>query len=633
VNSDAFIGEVLAAFAANPRKLLDALGLRVDEARSRGKDIWVYDGQEQTASLHIQATGVKAGLWFRFGDAVGGNCFGLVQRYKPALSFRQRLELVADVYGIVETKTNAAQRRAPEVESAQVVSEHRYPVIDGKGEVIAVHMRQDLADGGKRVWWERPDGTRGLPEGMKLTQLPLYRAHMLQDSPTAPVIICEGEKDADACVDAGFLALGTYGADVIPEEDVLRPLKGHRVYVWPDNDAAGEKHGNAVAERLAMMGIDVTVLRWEDAPEKAGAADWFAMGKTADDLRMLAKTCPRFVAGAGPEASAEAEVAGAVNAAVSPGTPKARRGAVHVSELVDDIVESINQRRDLQPAIYGLRSGWPTLDWHYYGFKWERLIVVLGDSHSGKTSMGRQMFFATAEAIRGQVGSPRVLYYDAEGGNEQFLTHYTAWKYGVPHKYFDPGGRRAATPDIERRIEAAILDFAALPIYISQDYDDAEWILCDIERQAAEGPIEGVIIDNLQKLDFGKDEWRASKRMAARMLRLGEQLGCPIVMLSQINRDNRNKDWNARGGPEWFNAADVCFFIERGDRGMTREERSLATTSLLSNVKRRHRGVPCRPLVLEGDPATKRLWEQADTRHSYWTVGGSEAEGDWEVGS
>jgi 5S rRNA maturation endonuclease (ribonuclease M5) len=632
MSSDTFADDVMAAFAADPRRLLASLGLEVDEARSKGRDIWVYDGQEDAASLHIQAVGDKAGLWFRFGDAVGGNCFGLVQRYKPTMSFRQRLELVAQVYGVVERENAAPRRRDPNAPPPAVVAEHRYPVIAAGGEIIALHMRQDLDDGGKTIWWERPDGTRGLPEGMKLTQLPLYRAQTLKDRPTAPVIICEGEKDADACAEAGFLALGSYGADVVPEEEVLRPLKGHRVYVWPDNDAAGMKHANAIAGRLAVMGVDVTVLRWEDAPAKAGAADWFAMGKTADELRALAKACPRFIPQEQVEAQAEAEIAGAVNAAVSPGSQKVRRGAVHASELVDDIVESVNQRRDLQPAIYGLRSGWPTLDWHYFGFKWEKLMVVLGDSHSGKTSMGRQMFFATAEALLGQVGSPRVLYYDAEGGNEQFLTHYTAWKYGVAHKYFDPGGRRAASADIEHRIEAAVVDFAALPIYISQDYDDAEWILCDIERQAAEGPIEGVIIDNLQKLDFGKDEWRASKRMAARMLRLGEQLRCPIVMLSQINRDNRNKDWNARGGPEWFNAADVCFFLERGDQGMSREERSLATTCLLSNVKRRHRGTPCKPLLLEGDPATKRLWEQNDQRHSYWSGGASEEDNEWPNG-
>jgi len=55
--------------------------------------------------------------------------------------------------------------------------------------VVAVHVRRDLPEGGKDVWWERPDGSRGLGGG-RVEDLPLYGLDVLAErAPGSPIVL------------------------------------------------------------------------------------------------------------------------------------------------------------------------------------------------------------------------------------------------------------------------------------------------------------------------------------------------------------------------------------------------------------------------------------------------------------
>ena len=276
---------VKAAFARDPLPLVRALGLDVDDRRSgkRPGELWVYDGAEDDASLQIGGKPGREGQCTRYGDDWTGDCFALVQRYRPQMSFRERLEFVAEVYGVELAERRPRRKAGAE---AKVVAEKSYPVqVDG--EVIAVHRRQDLADGSKRIWWAGPDGKGGLPESVELADLPLWGHEQLAEHPKRAVIVCEGEKDADALIERGALALGTYGAGVVPSLHSLAMLAHRKVFLWPDNDAAGARHMGAIAERLAALGAQARVIEWTDCDTSAGAADWFASGRTREELKAL----------------------------------------------------------------------------------------------------------------------------------------------------------------------------------------------------------------------------------------------------------------------------------------------------------------------------------------------------------
>jgi hypothetical protein len=170
--------------------------------------------------------------------------------------------------------------------------ETRYEVRDADGAPVAVHVWVDTPEG-KRLWWELPDGTRGLG-GRPTATLPLYGVHRLGDA--REVVVVEGEKATDALLGLGLPAVGTVcGAATVPHPEVLRPLAGRRVFLWPDNDAPGRTHMGELVRRLAALGCaDLRVIDWPEAPPRGDAADFVARGGTAEDVRQLLKEAPHW---------------------------------------------------------------------------------------------------------------------------------------------------------------------------------------------------------------------------------------------------------------------------------------------------------------------------------------------------
>jgi len=146
---------------------------------------------------------------------------------------------------------------------------------------MAIHCRQD-GPGGKRMWWEQPDGTSGLG-GMSSADLPLYGIERLNGSPT--VILVEGEKAAEALLAIGVEAVGTVtGASGTPGAIPLAELTGRRVHVWPDNDDVGNKHMQRVAAGLVGITAAVLTINWSNAPEHGDAADLLAAGGSRENV-------------------------------------------------------------------------------------------------------------------------------------------------------------------------------------------------------------------------------------------------------------------------------------------------------------------------------------------------------------
>ena len=161
----------------------------------------------------------------------------------------------------------------------------RYEVRYPEGNLVAVHVREDRPEK-KILWWELPDGTKNLG-GRPLWSLPLYGSQHLAGLPEgAPVIICEGEKAADALRSIGVDAVGTVtGADGTPGEEALRPLLHLCPVLWSDADPPGERHMERIAVRLTALGCNSPRrVEWSDAPQRGDAADAVAQGI---DVRQL----------------------------------------------------------------------------------------------------------------------------------------------------------------------------------------------------------------------------------------------------------------------------------------------------------------------------------------------------------
>ncbi|PNG35305.1 DNA/RNA helicase, superfamily II protein [Pseudomonas protegens] len=139
---------------------------------------------------------------------------------------------------------------------------------DAQGQPVMVLYRFNLGpdeDGKPRkvfaplTWCKRSDGQttqwrwQGLPEPR-----PLLRLDELAQRIDAPVVLCEGEKAADAATELMPEYVATCwpnGSNSWHKADLL-PLKGRSVLLWPDNDASGKACMDAIEPKLLELGAE-----------------------------------------------------------------------------------------------------------------------------------------------------------------------------------------------------------------------------------------------------------------------------------------------------------------------------------------------------------------------------------------
>lgn len=199
----------------------------------------------------------------------------------------------------------------------RVVNTTDYCILDAAGELHAIHRRLDYSDRGKTVFWLQADGSKGLDK-RPLDTLPLYGSEHLAARPDEVPIVCEGEKAAQALIDAGHPALGTVtGAASAPNRDVLGVLRGRReVILWPDNDEAGRAHMARVARTLDDLGIRYRLVTWPEAPAKGDAYDFLATG--GDVAALLATATAPAPAAPGTPAPRASRIVRARDLALAP---------------------------------------------------------------------------------------------------------------------------------------------------------------------------------------------------------------------------------------------------------------------------------------------------------------------------
>lgn len=138
-----------------------------------------------------------------------------------------------------------------------------WPYHDAQGRLIGYVCRFDLADGGKEfgpLTYCRNDKGRlewrwqSWPEPR-----PLYGLDRLAKRPKAPVILCEGEKAADAAAELlpdHVAVTSSHGSKAAAKTD-LSPLQGRDVTIWPDADEPGQGYAETVKKLLAPIAATV----------------------------------------------------------------------------------------------------------------------------------------------------------------------------------------------------------------------------------------------------------------------------------------------------------------------------------------------------------------------------------------
>ena len=130
-------------------------------------------------------------------------------------------------------------------------------------------LRWNKADGSKTIrpcsWVRSAEGEgwalKAWPEGR-----PLYNLDKIAN-PSAVIVICEGEKAADAVgklyahvYQRGVVATTSSGGAGAAGKTDWSPLAGRTVLIWPDADEPVLKYAGGVAKRVDEIGCDITVV-------------------------------------------------------------------------------------------------------------------------------------------------------------------------------------------------------------------------------------------------------------------------------------------------------------------------------------------------------------------------------------
>jgi len=122
--------------------------------------------------------------------------------------------------------------------------------------------------------WDKPDGKIILPvslyddgwrhEGMPAPR-PLFALPLIRKEKDATVFVMEGEKAADAGWDCELVSTTSAGGANAAHKTDWSPLRGRRVVILPDNDEAGERYAETVAQLCLAAGVtDIRIIKLAD---------------------------------------------------------------------------------------------------------------------------------------------------------------------------------------------------------------------------------------------------------------------------------------------------------------------------------------------------------------------------------
>ncbi len=119
--------------------------------------------------------------------------------------------------------------------------------------------------------WEKNGVMKWRSKALEGTLTPLYNLKGLMENENLPVLIVEGQKNAEeskSVLSDHFAVVSKYGKI---EKNDLAPLTGKIIYLWQDNDDAGRRQALYLTKELEKLNCDVSIVR---APEDNKAKGW-----------------------------------------------------------------------------------------------------------------------------------------------------------------------------------------------------------------------------------------------------------------------------------------------------------------------------------------------------------------------
>ena len=244
-----------------------------------------------------------------------------VGRYRPLTANERKTAVPRDNAGKAEPTTIPPPEAGSAEEAARKVFRRKPHAIwtyrDANGEPL-FHVARFDDDGGKKILPLCFTG-KGWRSMAWPAPRPLYVLDKIAARLDVTIIICEGEKAADAAalIFPDFVVTTSSGGAQSAAQTDWAPLAGRRVLIWPDADKSGADYASDVVGILAELGCEVSILDavalahvdpngGEREPTKKG---WDAADALAEwpDLEALRETALNLAAPPGPARRGETQ--------------------------------------------------------------------------------------------------------------------------------------------------------------------------------------------------------------------------------------------------------------------------------------------------------------------------------------
>jgi putative DNA primase/helicase len=226
-------------------------------------------------SLEVSLKDDTAGLWRDHATGEGGDIFDLIAAHHgldAQTDFARVLEIAGQLVGRAARLPSKRKKTEPPTDELGPATA-KWDYLDADDRLIAVVYRYDPPGRRKEFRpWDVKRRRMAPPDPRPLYNQPGIKA-------ADQVILVEGEKCAQALIDAGFCATtAMHGANAPVDKTDWSPLAGKSVLIWPDHD----KPGWAYAENAAKAVLKAGAIRCDilmppdDKPEGWDAADAIA---------------------------------------------------------------------------------------------------------------------------------------------------------------------------------------------------------------------------------------------------------------------------------------------------------------------------------------------------------------------
>ena len=448
------------------------------------------------------------GLFFCHGCQASGDAIGFVQQIEN-LDFSEALKRTAEFAGMspvpvtptsangaVKPKANghAAPAAKPEA-SRVVVATDRY--IDEQGATLYEVVRLEPKSFRQRV----PDGKGGWSWKLGDVRRVLFRLPQVLAADT--VFVVEGEKDVQTLEAAGVVATTNSGGATQPWlPEYTAALTGKSVVVIPDNDRPGGERGARIVK--ALMGHASEALLVELPPGNKDVTEFFEAGHGLKDIQELAEAARRR----------------------KRLDELAERGLLSASEIIETVEGGFQA---VMSPPRGLPTGFCELDRLTHGLHPNDLVIVAGRPAMGKTAAAHNI--AQHVATQGRT----VAIFSYEMSRQSVLSRLLCSRARVDLLRFREG---RLGHDERRRVNAALTELSALPLYIDDTPLSLQGIEERLHRLQAERGLGLAIVDYLQLIPSSRRENRNQQvgELSRGLKLMAGKFGVPFVVLSQLSR-------------------------------------------------------------------------------------------------